>query len=90
MLEQEEIWEEGVAERNYEAVTAIISPTLVREDGGVGSEGDRLSLEKEGKKNVLLMFAFLFSATWISNYILILASNKLSPLSWSCLACDDN
>lgn len=52
-----------MAERNYEAVTAVISPTLVREDGGAGSEGDRVSLEKEGKKNIVLMFAFLFSTT---------------------------
>lgn len=86
------MWEEGVAKYEVAIVPSlpVISSALIREDGGAGSEGGRLCLEKEGKKNVVLMFVFLFSTTWTSYYIFILASNKLFPLSWNCLACDDN
>lgn len=68
-------WEEGVVERDHKVLTTPalcpISSAPFGEDRGVRREGDKLSLERERKKGVLIMFFLLFSTTWNSNYILI-------------------
>ena len=56
-----------MAERNGEVLTAPCLPPFPLhcsgEGRGVGTEGDKLSLGKEGKKGVVLMFVLLSSAT---------------------------